>query len=265
VLAAYSMRCQNKVVVVTGASMGIGEAVARVFVAEGAHVVMSSRDITRVEEARNRIGTPDRTLAVACDVRDRRQVEALVQTTKESLGKIDVWINNAGYGLQDSVASVSIEECKRMFDTNLFGTIECMQVVIPVMKSQSGGAIINISSVAGHVALPYMGAYAATKHALNAISQSARLELESSGIDVISVCPGRIETNFGENAVKGKEGRMLGKSIKQATPERCAQAILQGYLKRKREVFVPWHGWWISHLYEMFPAVIEFGMRRMMR
>jgi short-subunit dehydrogenase len=260
------MRCQNEVVVITGASMGIGEAVSRAFVAEGAQVTMSSRDLVRVEEARNRIGTPERTAAVACDVRNRRQIEELVRNTQDRFGKIDVWVNNAGYGMLDSVASMSMEECRRMFDTNLFGAIECMQAVVPFFKAQGRGTIVNISSIVGHLPVPHMGAYSATKHALNAISEAARLELEPQGIRVISVCPGRIQTNFGANTVKGSEGKRLGESLQQGiSPERCARAILRGYLRGTREVFVPWHGWLVSHLYEMWPQVVEFGMRKMMK
>src|SRR5215469_16992498 len=130
---------QNEVVVITGASMGIGEAVARAFVDEGGRVVLSSRDLNRVEEARNRIGIPERTAAVACDVRDRAQIDALVLASKDLFGKIDVWINNAGYGMLDSVASMSMEECRRMFETNLFGAIECMQAVAPHFKAGRRG------------------------------------------------------------------------------------------------------------------------------
>lgn len=260
------MRCENEVVVITGASMGIGEAVAEAFVTEGARVVLSSRELSRVEGARNRIGTLERTAAVACDVADRRQIDALVRTTKDHFGRIDVWINNAGYGMLDSVASMSMEECRRVFETNLFGSIECIQAVAPILKAQGRGTIVNISSVVGHLPIPHMGAYSATKHALNAISEAARLELEPQGIRVISVCPGRIRTNFGANTVKGSEGKRLGETLQQGiSPERCARAILRGYLRGTREVFVPWHGWLVSHLYEMWPQLVEFGMRRMMR
>src|SRR5215469_10881802 len=99
---------ENEVVVITGASMGIGEAIAQAFLAEGARVVLSSRDLGRVEEARGRIGAPERTTAVRCDVRDRNQIDSLVRVSLDRFGKIDVWINNAGYGMLDSVASMSI-------------------------------------------------------------------------------------------------------------------------------------------------------------
>ena len=246
--------------------MGIGEAMAKSFLAEGARVVMSSRELSRVEEARQRVGAPDRTVAISCDVRDRRQIDALVSGSQTQFGKIDVWINNAGYGMLSSIVSMSMEECRRMFDTNLFGAIECMQAVVPIFRAQRRGTIINISSIVGHLPVPHMGAYSATKHALNAISEAARLELEGDGIRVINVCPGRIQTNFSANTVQGTEGKRLGEGLQKGiSPERCARAILNSYLHGAREVFVPWHGWWLSHLYEMCPAVVEFGMRRMMK
>ena len=245
--------------------MGIGEALARAFASRGARVMMSSRDAAKLTEARNRVGALERTMAVPCDVRDRQQIEALVRATQDAFARIDVWINNAGQGMLDSVSSMSMDECRKMFDTNLFGAIECMQAVVPALKAQGSGTIINISSVVGHLPVPHMGAYSATKHALNAISEAARLELESSGIRVISVCPGRIRTNFGVNAVKGTEVKRMGGALQRGiSPERCARAIVRGYIRGTREVFVPWHGWVVSHLYEMFPGMVEFGMRRMM-
>jgi len=111
------------VVVITGASMGIGEALASSFLTQGARVVMSSRDIGRLETARQRVGNLDRTAAIACDVRDRSQINTLVNRSRDAFGKIDVWVNNAGYGLQDSVIAMSMQECRRMFETNLFGAI----------------------------------------------------------------------------------------------------------------------------------------------
>jgi short-subunit dehydrogenase len=257
------MPCRDQVVVITGASMGIGEAVARAFVDQDAFVVMSSRDLGRVEQARARVGRLDRTVAIACDVADPQQIHALVSAAKERFGKIDVWINNAGYGLTASVATMSMNECRRIFETNVFGAIECMQAVAPVMTAQGRGAIINISSVVGHLPLPYMGAYSATKHALNAFSEAARLELEPAGVRVISVCPGRIKTNFSQNAVREDGKRIPGPQG--ISPERCARAVVNAYLRGSREVFVPWHGWWISHLYELWPQVVEFGMRRMLK
>src|SRR5207237_2439074 len=168
------MRAQNKVVVITGASMGIGEATARVFLEEGANVVLTSRDFSRAAAAQQRMNSPERTLALACDVCQRKQIDNLVRATLARFGRIDVWINNAGHGLLDSMAEMSPTECRRLFDTNLFAVVDCMQAVIPLMERQGGGGIINISSVAGHIPVPYMDAYSDTKNSLIAITQPAR-------------------------------------------------------------------------------------------
>jgi short-subunit dehydrogenase len=246
--------------------MGIGEAIAKAFADRAASVVLLSRDASRAESARGRIGHTERTLALSCDVRNREEIERVLSLTLHHYDRIDVWINNAGYGMLDSIATMSMEECRKLFDTNFFGALDCMQIVIPTLKAQGNGTIINISSIVGHLPVPHMGAYSATKHALNAISEAARLELEASGIRVMSVCPGRIRTNFGANTVKGSASKRLGENLQRGiSPERCARAIIRGYLRGPREVFVPWHGWLVSHLYEVFPAVIEFGMRRMMK
>src|SRR5262245_51191080 len=177
------MRLIGKVAVVTGASMGIGEAIAKKFAEEGANVVLSSRDQARAETARNRIGYFERTTAVACDVRQRDQIEHLLQATLEYFGHVDLWVNNAGHGLLDSVAEMDMAQCRQMFDTNLFGAIDAMQLVIPAMRKQKKGTIINISSVAGHIAVPNMAAYSATKFAMNAIGKAARVELAGTGVN----------------------------------------------------------------------------------
>lgn len=259
------MRCKDQVIVITGASMGIGEALAQAFLAEGARVVLSSRDQARLEQVCGRIGSIERTGAIACDVQDRGQIENLVRASVERFGRIDVWVNNAGYGMLDPVVSMSMEECRRLFDTNFFGAIDCMQAIAPLFQAQRSGTIINISSVVGHLPVPRMGAYSASKHALNAISEAARLELEPSGVRVMSVCPGRIKTNFGLNTVKRSGEKPPGGFQQGISAERCARAIVNGYVRGTREVFVPWHAFWLSHLYEFWPQLIEFGMRRMMR
>lgn len=260
------MDLKGKVVVVTGASMGIGEEIAKIFAANGATVVMSSRDAARVEQARGRIGHPERTSAVACDVCDRSQVQALVDSTLARHGRIDVWVNNAGYGLMDSVAEMDMRECRRMFDTNLFGAIECMQAVVPVMQKQGSGCIINISSIAGHIAVPYMSAYGATKHALNCMSTAARVELKKHNIHVLTVCPGYINTDFAVNAVRGPNAMRLGAAAKRGiSADRVARAVLAAYRKRKRMIVVPWRDWPLIWMCRLFPKFMERGMERMLR
>ncbi len=260
------MAISGKVVVVTGASMGIGEAIVQRFLREGASVVLASRDLVRVEAARQRCGALERTMAQVCNVTARAQIEALLAATIERFGRVDVWVNNAGFGLVDSVECMDINACRHMFDTNLFGAIECMQVVSPVFKQQRSGAIINISSMAGLISVPYMSAYGATKHALNCIGRGARLELAPYGVHVNTVCPGYVQTDFNLHAVRGGESlRMAGNRNYGVTAERVANAVWRAYRGNRREVVVPWSGNLVVGLYRLLPRVFNWGMMRMLR
>lgn len=248
----------GKVVVVTGASMGIGEAIARVFVDEGASVVLLSRDAGRAEAARGRIGHGERTLALSCDVRNREEIDRVVSLTLHHFRRIDVWINNAGHGLMDSVADVDMNSCRETFDTNFFGAVACMQAALAVMKPQGSGTIINISSVAGHIPLPFHAVYSATKFAMNAFGKAARVELKDSGINVLTVCPGYVRTDFGANAIKGNEAKTVRPStIRGISVERVARAVLRGFVKQKREVIVPWTMHPAIKVYQLFPGLVE--------
>jgi short-subunit dehydrogenase len=256
------MDLAGKIVVVTGASMGIGEAIAKIFADHGASVVMLSRDAGRVDAARGRVGYGERTLAMACDVRHREDVDRVIGLTLHHFGRIDIWVNNAGHGMLDSVAQMEMAACREMFDTNFFGAVGAMQAVIPVMRQQGGGTIINLSSVAGHIPIPFHAAYSATKFALNAIGKAAGVELKKDGIHVLTVCPGRVRTPFSENAVRGIEVKRVG-SGRGISAERVARATLRGYLKQKREVIVPWTMHVPVKIYQLFPGFVEWVMERM--
>jgi len=244
--------------------MGIGEAIAKTFAEQGASVVLLSRDAARAEAARTRIGFPDRTVALSCDVRNSEEIDRVLALTLHHFKRVDVWVNNAGHGLLDSVAQVEMAACHDLFETNFFGALSAMQAVIPVMRQQGGGTIINISSVAGHIPLPFHAAYSASKFALNAIGKAARVELKNDHIHVLTVCPGYVRTAFSENAVRGSElKKVRPASVRGITAERVARATLQGVLKQKREVIVPWIMHLPVKLYQLFPALVERAMGKM--
>jgi len=260
------MRLQGQVVVITGASMGIGEAIAKVFADEGAKVVLSSRNPERLEAACLRIGNSERTMDVTCDVSDPAQAKALLATALDRFGRVDVWVNNAGFGLVDSMERMDMSACRKMFDTNLFGAMQCIQNVIPVMRKQGTGCIINVSSVAGFIGVPYMAAYGATKHALNCISRATRVELAGTGVRILNVCPGFVDTQFSANAVRGTDRKKMRASNQRGiSAEQVARATLRGYLGNKREVVVPWFYNLVIAIYRMFPSLIENAMRAKMK
>lgn len=263
---ATIMKLQDKVAVITGASMGIGEAIAKLFVQEGARVVLCARNLERQEAARQRLGAGDNAISVACDVSRHDEVQAMTQAAVSKFGRIDILVNNAGFGLNDAVAALDMTQCRQLFDTNLFGAMECMQAVIPIMKQQGGGDIVNVSSVSGHIVTPYMGAYAASKHAMHAIGMAARMELKKHNINVLTVSPGYIATDFGSNMIKGEGGQRVGGAVRFAVgPEVVARATLKGLLKRKREVVTPRFYSIFIKLYENFPGLVERNLRRSLR
>jgi short-subunit dehydrogenase len=259
------MEMDGKVVVVTGASMGIGEAIAKVFAEHGASVVLLSRDASRAEAARHRIGHTERTLALACDVRNREEIDRVLGLTLHHFDRVDVWVNNAGVGIRDSVADMDMSVCRELFETNFFGMAAAMQAVIPPMREAGGGTIINISSVAGHIPVAFLAPYSASKFAMNALGKGARVELKRDNINVLTVCPGYVRTEFGEHMVANRKGNVRPKSVRGITAERVAQATYRGYRKRKREVIVPWTMIPVVKLYQLFPGLVEWGMARAMK
>ncbi len=256
------MEMNGKVVVVTGASMGIGEEIARIFANHGARVVFLSRDASRAEAARHRVGHTERTLALACDVRNREEVDRALGLTLHHFDRVDVWVNNVGVGIRDSVAEMEMPACRGLFDTNFFGMIHCLQAVVPSMREEGGGTIINVSSVAGHIPVPFMSPYCASKFALNALGKGARLELKRDNIHVLTVCPGYVRTEFGAHLVTDRRGKLRPDSVRGITAERVARATFHGYLKRKREVIVPWSMIPVIKMYQLFPGLIEWGIER---
>jgi short-subunit dehydrogenase len=154
---------------------------------------------------------------------------------------------------------------RELFDTNFFGAVACMQAVVPAMREKEGGAIINISSVAGHISVPFMALYSASKFALNAIGKGARIELMRDNINVLTVCPGYVRTDFGSHVVANRKGNVRPQSVRGVTAERVAQAAYRGYREGKREVVVPWTMIPVIKLYQLFPGLVEWVMEKAMR
>jgi len=184
----------------------------------------------------------------------------------KKFGRVDILVNNAGFGLNDSIEKMNVAEFKQMFDTNLFGAVECMQAAIPLMRQQGGGDIVNVSSVSGHISSPYMGGYAATKHAMNAIGMAARVELLRHNINVVTVCPGYISTDFSKNMIKGSQPQRVGSASKYSVgADVVARDTLKAVLKRKRQALTPWFYWIFVKLYQNAPGLIERQLRKSLK
>lgn len=196
------MDIQGKVVIITGASMGIGEATARVFAETGAKLVLAARSQGKLEAVARSLPEGTETLIVPTDMTDQAQVGALIENAYERFGRIDLLINNAGQSAIGSVATLDPEVYRQVIELNLLGPLHAMQAVVPKMKAQGGGVIINISSSVSKLAIPGIGAYASTKYALNGLSLTARTELAADNIRVVLFHPGQTATDFGRNALR---------------------------------------------------------------
>ena len=187
---------ENKVVVITGASSGLGEAAARLLSAEGARLALGARRVDRIDALARELGGDGKALALATDVVDRAQVEALVAAAVAAWGRVDVIINNAGLMPQSRLDALRVEEWDRMVDVNIKGVLYGIAAALPHMQRQRSGHVINVSSIAGHKVGPGSAVYAATKHAVRAFSEGLRQEMASQNIRVTIISPGAVATEL---------------------------------------------------------------------
>ena len=185
---------EDRVVIVTGASSGIGEATARLLHEAGAHPVLAARRQNRLRTISDELGGA---LAVPTDVTDRQAVADLVAATLAHHGRVDGLVNNAGVSLHQPLETLDLDEFSRVLDLNVVATVALVQAVLPAMRARGEGRIVNISSGTTRMALPGVSAYAATKAALNMLSTVARRELAEYGVDVSLVLPSITATEFG--------------------------------------------------------------------
>ncbi len=205
-MSQESSEAPTRVVVVTGASSGIGEAIARRLARGPVALVLAARRLERLEALAAELDPQrTRTLLVACDVTLASDRERLVSETMKRFGRIDILVNNAGYGQRGPVERVAVEAIRANFETNVFSLVALTQLVLPQMRERGAGRIINVGSVAGRIARPMSSVYDSTKHALEALTDGLRGELRPFGVEVVLIRPGFIATEFGKVANQTSE------------------------------------------------------------
>jgi len=190
---------QDPVWFITGCSTGFGRSLAEAVLARGERVVATARDVARVADLE---GASDRLLPLALDVTDDAQIAAAVDAARERFGRVDVLVNNAGYGYQASIEEGEDAEIRAQFDANVFGLFALTRAVLPLMRAQGGGHVINMTSVAGLVGFPGSGYYAASKHAVEGWSDALAAEVAPLGLHVTCVEPGPFRTDWAGRSLR---------------------------------------------------------------
>jgi short-subunit dehydrogenase len=253
----------GRVAIITGASSGIGRETALAFARAGVQTALAARREDKLEEVAQTINAlGGETLVVPTDISQPAQVQHLVQATLDRFGRIDVLVNNAGFGLLASVEETSIEDMQRIMEVNFMGAFYAMKAVLPVMRQQGRGHIINVASIVGKRAVPYSGAYCATKFALVGFSETLRIELAGSGIDVSVVCPIWTETEFFDT-MKNVQQRQL----KPVGPAQSAAAVARAIVdcaRHPRPEVMPFRpARLLAVANAIAPGLIDRGMRQL--
>jgi short-subunit dehydrogenase len=253
------MRIDNKVVLITGASEGIGGACAVAFRRRGARLALTARSRDKLE----RIGGGDAVI-VPGDITDPEVRASVVDRTLERFGAIDVLINSAGVGLYAPAWSAPLDEVRRMFELNVFALLGMAQLVAPIMRAQRRGTIVNIGSIAGKVTLPWFTLYSASKYAVGSLTDGLRMELKPDGVHAMTVCPGYVETGFQKHVLAGSPPAAVQRSRTfKITADQCAEAIAKGVERNARTVVTPRAGWFFIMMERLLPRIVDAQLTRL--
>ena len=254
------MNVSNATVWITGASSGIGEALAYDLSRRGARLVLSSRREDALHAVRDRCARPDEHLVQPLDLADTDSLHAAADRVLEQGGGVDVLVNNGGISQRSLARETDLSVVRRIMEVNFFGSVTLTQAVLPSMLARQSGHLVVVSSVVGTFGTPMRSAYAASKHALHGYFDSLRAEVHDEGVRVTLVCPGFVATSVGDHALTAN-GTPLGevKDVQPVgiPPAECAVAIANAVEKEKDEVYVG--GWEIAGVYlkRLSPALFN--------
>jgi uncharacterized protein len=234
------VQLNNARVIVTGASSGIGRAIAIEFGRRGARLALASRNQTALDEVAASINAQGGSaLVIPTDVTAPGAVEQMAKDAIRELGGIDILVNNAGVGMQAPIADAPSADVEALFALNVLAAASAIRAVVPTMRAQRSGMIINISSIAGRIVVPRIGYYSASKFALTAIGDALRMEEAHRGIKVMNVFPGTTRSRFGENRL-GLRGRLAHQRLPPVPAEKVARRVANAVGRNERSVYVSW-------------------------
>jgi len=256
----------GKVVWITGASSGIGEALVFQLAKQGAKIVLSSRNESILQDIVQRVNlAPENCLIIPFDLADTSKAESYVQQIIQKFTRIDFLINNGGTSQRGEVIATSQSVERNLFEINYFAQVALAKSVLPVMIKQQSGHITVVSSIAGKFGFYLRSSYSAAKHALHGYFESLRLEVEKNNVQVLLVCPGKIKTNISNNAIlaDGSKHAKMDESHVDAMPaEECAQKILAAIENNKQEILIGRKEVLTVYMKRFFPSLLYKILRK---
>lgn len=253
---------KDKIVIVTGASSGIGEAVAREFARQGSKVVLAARSEKRLSEIVNEIRSENGdAFYVKTDVSKEEECKKLVEETISRYGSVNILINNAGVSMRAVFDDVDLQVLHRLMDVNFWGTVYCTKYALPYLVSNRG-SVVGVSSVAGFHGLPGRTGYSASKFAMHGFLETLRIENLKRGLHVMIIAPGFTATEIRKHALTAdgsEQGESPRKEEKLKSPEYVAKWILKGIRKKKRNKILTWDGRLTALLQRIIPGLIDWA------
>ncbi len=242
----------GKVIIITGASQGIGACLAAALRKRGANLCLTARNVA----------ASDSDLIVPGDVTQEGVRAAIVDKTIERWGKIDILINNAGRGSYYPASTAPLDEARAVFDLNFFAPLALSQLALPWLR-KTRGTLVNIASIAAEVSLPWLPVYSASKFALAGITAAQRTEFRRDGVHVMGVFPGYVNTDFQAHAAGERPpARVVQGKRFAVSAEECTAAIIHGIVHRRRTVVTPRSGWLLVWANRCFPSFVESQLER---
>ncbi len=252
-------------ILVTGASQGIGKALAQAAASRGARVLAAARSTKLLQELVGQVRAAGHTLEVVeADVTSREGRQRMVDAAKQHFGGLDILVNNAGIGATGHFFEASPERLRQIMEVNFFGLTETTRACLPLLKEGNRPAIVNISSIAGRRAIPARSEYSASKFAVEGFSEALRPELAKDGIDVIVVGPGLTQTNFSQNMLEQK-AKMAMDHMRGMTPEQVAQHTLRAIERGQRDVYLTFQGKLMVLVSRFLPRFADWVAKKKVR
>jgi short-subunit dehydrogenase len=252
----------KKVIWITGAGSGIGEALALAYNHTEHTIILSGRNKTQLESVSKNILNP---YILQLDITQENQITEAVTTIQSTFGNVDILINNAGVSQRATVSETTNDVGRNLMEVNFFGSVHLTKAVLPMMKKANKGSIVAMSSAAGKFGFPLRSYYSASKHALHGFYESLSLELKDTQIHVMVVCPGRIRTDISKNALtgSGKSHNQMDQGQLNGIPvEKCASKIIQGISTKKAELYIGGNEILLIYIKRYFPFLFRLIAKR---